>query len=168
MAVGPRVGENLLFQLEGPAGAAVEDEQRARVRRHERLELRAAPLNKEAPATQEDFTREALPSLLDKTDWAVLTAEDPGATKATPEQNAQRMAELKADLDAMLALPAMALSIGDDGKPEVDPRGARCGTGDDTRVGHPLVVDRRRGRGTRTQPNHANLDGAARQVRGCL
>ena len=58
-------------------------------------------LNKEAPATQEDFTREALPSLLDKTDWAVLTAEDPGAAKATPEQNAQRMAELKADLDAL-------------------------------------------------------------------
>jgi len=36
----------------------------------------------------EDFTRERLPDLLDRTDWAVLTAEDPGAMKASPRERA--------------------------------------------------------------------------------
>lgn len=53
-----------------------------------------------SPARQSDFTKEALPDLLHKTDWAVLTAEDPGAKKVSARQNGQRMAELRRDLQA--------------------------------------------------------------------
>lgn len=52
-------------------------------------------------ATLADFTPAALPELLSKQGWAVLTAEDPGATKSTPEANAIATANLRADLDSM-------------------------------------------------------------------
>lgn len=52
-------------------------------------------------ATLADFTREGLPNLLSKDGWAVLTAEDPGAQKATPEANAAAMQALEADLAAI-------------------------------------------------------------------
>jgi hypothetical protein len=42
-----------------------------------------------------------LPDLLSKDGWAILTAEDPNATKATPEANAAAMAALRADLAEM-------------------------------------------------------------------
>lgn len=59
-------------------------------------------LNARRPAARQvDFTREGIGSVLDREDWAVLTAEDPNATKAPPEQNAAKMAELMADLDAL-------------------------------------------------------------------
>ena len=45
-----------------------------------------------------DFTRSRIPGILGMDSWAILTAEDPGAQKATPEQNAARTAELEADL----------------------------------------------------------------------
>jgi hypothetical protein len=61
------------------------------------LEAQPAP----AAATLDDFTPAALPELLSKQGWAVLTAEDPGAAKATPEANAIATANLRADLDAM-------------------------------------------------------------------
>jgi hypothetical protein len=41
-------------------------------------------LDQPAPASQVDFTREALPALLSRSNWAVLTAENPNAQKATP------------------------------------------------------------------------------------
>ncbi|MEY2653418.1 MAG: Bordetella virus [Pseudomonadota bacterium] len=46
----------------------------------------------------EDFTPANLPNLLRKDGWAILTAGDPGAQKASPEQNRMRQAELKLDL----------------------------------------------------------------------
>jgi hypothetical protein len=51
-------------------------------------------------ATQADFTPAELPRLLEKSDWAVLTAEDPGATKQSASANAAAMAELEDDLNA--------------------------------------------------------------------
>lgn len=59
-----------------------------------------APINPNA-ATLDDFTPDRIGDILTKEDWSILTAEDPGATKASPEQNGQRMAELKRDLDAI-------------------------------------------------------------------
>lgn len=52
-------------------------------------------------ATLDDFTPAGLPGLLEKDGWAILTAEDPNATKAPPEQNAAAMAALQQDLRAM-------------------------------------------------------------------
>lgn len=52
-------------------------------------------------ATLEDFTVEGLPRVLSKKNWAILTAEDPGAQKASKEQNDAQMKRLRADLDEM-------------------------------------------------------------------
>ena len=51
-------------------------------------------------ATLADFTQERLPDLLEKTNWAVLTAEDPGAKKQSARKNAVDMEDLEADLKA--------------------------------------------------------------------
>lgn len=51
------------------------------------------------PAQLSDFTPENLPDLLGKSDWAVLTAADPGATKQSDEQNEAAMTALRRDLD---------------------------------------------------------------------
>lgn len=52
-------------------------------------------------ATLEDFSLKNLPDLLSKDNWAVLTAEDPNATKAPEAQNKARMDKLRADLEAL-------------------------------------------------------------------
>jgi hypothetical protein len=51
-------------------------------------------------ATLADFTQERLPELLEKTNWAVLTAEDPGAKKQSARKNAVDMEDLEGDLKA--------------------------------------------------------------------
>jgi ribosomal protein S18 acetylase RimI-like enzyme len=52
-------------------------------------------------ATLEDFKPENIKSILRKTNWAILTAENPNAQQLSAEENARRNVELKADLDAM-------------------------------------------------------------------
>jgi len=52
-------------------------------------------------ATLDDFKPNSVKDLLRKADWAIMTAENPNAQQLSPEENAQRSAELKADLDAM-------------------------------------------------------------------
>jgi hypothetical protein len=42
-----------------------------------------------------------LPNLLQRNDWAIMTAENPNAQQLPPEENAARMAELKQALDQM-------------------------------------------------------------------
>jgi hypothetical protein len=49
-------------------------------------------------ATLQDFTPERLPDLLNKTDWAILTASDPGAKKQSGKKNAEANAKLEKDL----------------------------------------------------------------------
>ena len=51
-------------------------------------------------AAAHDFQPKNIPSLLEKDDWSILTAHNPMGKQATPEFNAERMAALKADLDA--------------------------------------------------------------------
>lgn len=52
-------------------------------------------------ANAESFKADQVKDLLRKTDWAILTAENPNAEQLTPEENAVRNAELEADLQAM-------------------------------------------------------------------
>lgn len=52
-------------------------------------------------ATLEDFKPENIKNLLRKTNWAILTAENPNKQQLSPEENAQRNTELRADLEAM-------------------------------------------------------------------
>lgn len=52
------------------------------------------------PATRDDFLPENIGSIRKRDDWAILTAQNPKGVQASPEANAQRMAALKADLDA--------------------------------------------------------------------
>lgn len=49
----------------------------------------------------EDFTPKNVKNILNRDNWAVLTAADPGATPLPPAENAARNAQLMADLDAM-------------------------------------------------------------------
>jgi hypothetical protein len=49
-------------------------------------------------ATLEDFAPGKVKDLLHKTDWAILTAENPAAQQLTPEENSARMVELRTDL----------------------------------------------------------------------
>ena len=52
-------------------------------------------------ATLDDFSPANVKNLLHKTDWAILTAENPNAQQLSAEENAQRNADLRADLEAM-------------------------------------------------------------------
>lgn len=52
-------------------------------------------------ASLDDFTPENLPSLLDKGNWAILTAANPDAVTQTEEQNATLNAQLEQDLREM-------------------------------------------------------------------
>lgn len=52
-------------------------------------------------ATLDDFTAENLPELLNKNNWAVLTAANPDAVAQTEEQNAALNAQLEQDLQDM-------------------------------------------------------------------
>ncbi len=52
-------------------------------------------------ATLDDFTPENLPTLLEKGNWAILTAANPDAVAQTPEQNAALNAQLEQDLQEM-------------------------------------------------------------------
>jgi hypothetical protein len=52
-------------------------------------------------ATLDDFKPNKVKNLLAKTDWAILTAENPNAQQLSVEENAQRNADLRADLEAM-------------------------------------------------------------------
>jgi hypothetical protein len=49
----------------------------------------------------EDFRPDNIQEILQKDHWAILTAENPNSKPATPEQNAARMAELRAELDTI-------------------------------------------------------------------
>ena len=59
-------------------------------------------VTKDSPqrATLQDFTPERLPELLNKSDWAILTASDPGAKKQSDKKNAEANAKLEKDLQA--------------------------------------------------------------------
>ncbi len=52
-------------------------------------------------ASLDDFTRENLPSLLEKENWAILTAANPDGVTQTDEQNAALNAQLEQDLKDM-------------------------------------------------------------------
>lgn len=52
-------------------------------------------------ATPELFTRANIGRIMEARDWAVITAENPNAQALSPEENAARNEQLKADLDAM-------------------------------------------------------------------
>ncbi len=52
-------------------------------------------------ATLADFTPANVGNLLSRTDWAILTAENPAGRQASAEDNAAAMARLRADLDAL-------------------------------------------------------------------
>ncbi len=52
-------------------------------------------------ASLDDFTSENLPSLLEKGNWAILTAANPDAVTQTDEQNAALNAQLEQDLQEM-------------------------------------------------------------------
>lgn len=52
----------------------------------------------EHAATLEDFTPEKLPQILDKDNWAILTAENPNGKALSAEENAARNAKLESDL----------------------------------------------------------------------
>lgn len=56
--------------------------------------------DKARKAVLDDFTPSRVKDLLRKTDWAILTAENPAAQQLSPEENAARMEELRADLVA--------------------------------------------------------------------
>ena len=51
------------------------------------------------PATLEDFTPGRVGNILQRDNWAIVTAENPQGKTLTPEENAQRQAALKAELD---------------------------------------------------------------------
>ena len=51
-------------------------------------------------ATLQDFSKENVKDILSKSNWTILTAENPGAKELSPEENASRMAQLTAQLDA--------------------------------------------------------------------
>lgn len=53
-----------------------------------------------APATAEDFTPGNVKNILDRGNWAMLTAENPNAQQLSPEENAVRMDQLRAALTA--------------------------------------------------------------------
>jgi hypothetical protein len=55
-------------------------------------------------ATLEDFTPDKVGNILRKTNWAILTAENPNVQQLSAEENAQRNADLRADLGALDAL----------------------------------------------------------------
>ena len=52
-------------------------------------------------ATLADFTPANVGRLLSRTDWAILTAENPAGRQSSAEDNAAALARLKADLDAL-------------------------------------------------------------------
>lgn len=54
-----------------------------------------------ARATLDDFSPENIGGILGKDSWSILTAENPLGEQASAEDNAAKMAELKADLDAL-------------------------------------------------------------------
>jgi len=60
-------------------------------------------------ATRETFTRDGIGTLLDCTDWAILTAENPAGVQATKEYNAHAMLSLDRVLVA-LGLPSVRLT----------------------------------------------------------
>jgi hypothetical protein len=47
-----------------------------------------------------DFTPEELPKLLEKNNWAIITAENPKGRQLTPAKNTHRMAAMRAELKA--------------------------------------------------------------------
>lgn len=53
----------------------------------------------EVPATLDDFWPDALPALLRKTGWAMLTAENPEGAQKTDDENANLMGQLRRELD---------------------------------------------------------------------
>lgn len=53
------------------------------------------------PTAQTVFSKDGVERLLEAKDWAVLTAEDPAATKAPEAQNREAMARLRSDLEKM-------------------------------------------------------------------
>ena len=57
-------------------------------------------LNQNDNATLDDFKKESVENILEKDNWVILTAENPGANKLSDEENATRMGKLIAQLDA--------------------------------------------------------------------
>jgi hypothetical protein len=64
-------------------------------------ELLGGPKFSKGPATQNDFKKGGIKDLLNKSDWVIMTAENPSKQKLSDTKNASRMKSLMADLDAM-------------------------------------------------------------------
>ena len=68
------------------------------------LQIQAKSITGENVMTQhaavEDFTPGRVKDVLQKENWTILTAENPNAQQLSPDENAARMAQLKAALDA--------------------------------------------------------------------